>query len=86
MFEQLKKIISKQLKIDEDKITPDTNLRRDFGVNSIELAELVLELEQEYDCEIDEKELSKLSTVGEIADYLTKAANRKLRKTKREEA
>ena len=72
MFEQLKEIISTQFNIDSDKITRETDLRRDFGINSIELAELILELEEKYDCEIDDKAISKKTTVGEVADYLEK--------------
>ncbi len=72
MFEQLRDLISVQLKIAPEEITRETNLRSDCGVNSIELAELVLELEDKYDCEIDEKAISKIATVGEIADYLEK--------------
>ena len=70
VFEECKKTLAELMNIDADKITPETNLRRDFGVNSIELAEFVLEFESEHNCEIDEKELSKLKTVGEIAEYL----------------
>ena len=72
MFNELRDIIASQLKIDPSKITEDSNLRRDFGVNSIELAELVLEIEDKYDCNIDEKVLAKLTTVGDMANYLEK--------------
>ncbi len=70
MFEKLKALLAKQLKIDPEKITRESNIRRDFDVNSIELAEFVLSLEDEFDCEIDDRAVSKLATVGEIADYL----------------
>ncbi len=72
MFNELKEIITTQFKIDPEKITEETNLRRDLGVNSIELAELVLEIEDKYDCDIDEKALSKLTSVGDMAKYLEK--------------
>ncbi|MBE6606342.1 MAG: acyl carrier protein [Ruminococcaceae bacterium] len=75
MFEELKTILSEQLKIAPEELKRETNLRSDCGVNSIELAELVLELEDKYDCEIDEKAISKLATLGEIADYLEKELN-----------
>ena len=72
MFNELKQIIANQLKIDPEKITEDSDLRRDFGVNSIELAELILEIEDKYDCDIDEKALSKLKSVGDMSKYLEK--------------
>lgn len=72
MFEEIKEIISKQLKISPDELTRETNLRADCGVNSIELAELVLEIEDKYDIEIDDKAIAKKTTLGDIADYLEK--------------
>ena len=72
MFNELKQIIANQLKIDPEKITEDSDLRRDFGVNSIEFAELILEIEDKYDCDIDEKALSKLKSVGDMSKYLEK--------------
>ncbi len=72
MFEQLKEIICNQYNLSPDEITRETDLRRDFGINSIELAELILELEDKFECEIDDKAISKKTTVGEVADYLEK--------------
>lgn len=73
MFEQLKEIILKQSKgIDPESITRSTLVRKDLGINSIELAEIVLEFEDKFGCEIDDKAISKLTTLGEIADYLEK--------------
>lgn len=72
MLEELKSIISEKLGIPESELTPDTDMRRDHGINSIELAEIVLELEDRYECEIDDKEISKRSTLREIAEYLEK--------------
>ena len=72
MFEEIKEIIANQLKLSPDELTRDTNLRLDCGVNSIELAELVLELEDKYDIEIDDKAITKKTTLGEISDYLEK--------------
>lgn len=73
MFEQLKEIILKQNKsIDPESITRSTLVRKDLGLNSIELAEIVLDLEEKFGVEIDDKAVSKLTTIGEIADYLEK--------------
>jgi acyl carrier protein len=73
MFEQLKEIILKQNKtIDPESITRATLIRKDLGLNSIELAEIVLDLEDKFGTEIDDKAISKLTTIGEIADYLEK--------------
>ncbi len=72
MFEEIKEIIANQLNLSPEELTRDTNLRTDCGVNSIEIAELVLELEDKYEIEIDDKVITKKTTLGEIADYLEK--------------
>ncbi|MBO4264854.1 MAG: acyl carrier protein, partial [Clostridia bacterium] len=54
MFETLKKILVEQLNVEESLITPEAELAKDLGVNSLELADLVLLCEEKYDLTIDE--------------------------------
>ncbi|MBQ2118530.1 MAG: acyl carrier protein [Clostridia bacterium] len=70
MFEKVKEILVNELQIDESKITPEATLANDLGVNSLELAELVLVVEEQLDVEINEDDLHKFITVGDVADYL----------------
>ena len=70
MYEQLKSILKDELQIDEKLISPEAELVNDLNINSIELADLVMICEEKFNCDIDEDQLSKFITVGDVADYL----------------
>ncbi|MCD7783940.1 MAG: acyl carrier protein [Firmicutes bacterium] len=70
MYEKLKEILVTELQIDEGSIEPDAELVNDLGINSIELADLVMLCEEKFDVEFDEDELTKLVTVGDVVKYL----------------
>ncbi|MCD7943837.1 MAG: acyl carrier protein [Clostridia bacterium] len=70
MYEKLKEILATELQIDEGSIEPDAELVNDLGINSIELADLVMLCEEKFDVEFDEDELTKLVTVGDVVKYL----------------
>ena len=68
-FERLKKIVIEQLGIDEDLVKPDTALS-DLGVDSLDLAELVMTLEDEYDIHIEDEDMEKISTIEDVLNYI----------------
>ncbi len=70
MYEQVKEVLIEELQIDERLITPQAELVADLDINSIELADLVMICEEKFDVEMSEDDLSKLVTVGDVADYL----------------
>ena len=70
MFEKLKELLVDELQIDEADITLDAELSADLGIKSIELADLVLLCEEKFDIEIDDENLHKLVTVGDVVTYL----------------
>ncbi len=72
MFEEIKDTLIKQLELDPEIITPDAELVNDLGVNSIELADLIMYCEDKYDIEIDDDDIKNFITVGDVADYLAK--------------
>ncbi len=72
MFEKIKEILVEELQIDADEITPEAELSADLGINSIELANLVLLCEEQFDLMIDDEDLAKFITVGDVAEYLEK--------------
>lgn len=74
MYEEVKKLLIDELQIDEKLITPSAELVNDLDINSIELADLVMICEEQFDIEMDEETLSKLVTVGDVADYLENLA------------
>ena len=71
MFEQVKEILMEELQLREEEITLDADLRNDLGINSPELADLVMICEEKFDVEMDDEVLGKILTVGDIVDYLS---------------
>ncbi len=70
MYEKMKELIADRLAIDEDKITLDARFNEDLEADSLDLFELVMALEDEYEIEIPTEELEQLTTVGAFIDYL----------------
>lgn len=70
MLEKMREIIAEELNCDESEITLETNFKEDLGADSLDLFELVMALEEEYDIEIPAEELAELETVGSVVDYL----------------
>lgn len=69
-FEKVRDGLVNQLGLDPDSITRDSRLIEDLRADSLDIVELVMDLEQEFDIQIPEEELPNLRTVGAIADYL----------------
>ena len=69
-LEQIKKILAEQFSMNEDDITMDTSFTEDIGADSLDLVELVMALEQEFDIEIDDDEVEKIKTVGDAVRYI----------------
>lgn len=70
MFETLKKLLVEELQIDPKAITADAELASDLGINSIELANLIMICEEKFDVTIDDDDIHKLVTVGDVVSYL----------------
>ncbi|MDO5416542.1 MAG: acyl carrier protein [Lachnospiraceae bacterium] len=70
MLEKMKELIADQLSVEEDIITEASSFKEDLGADSLDLFELVMALEDEYNVEIPAEELEKLSTVGDVMNYL----------------
>lgn len=70
MLEKMRQILSEQFKCEEDTITEETNFKDDLGADSLDLFELVMALEEEYSIEIPADDLTNLTTVGSVIDYL----------------
>ncbi|MBE7092860.1 MAG: acyl carrier protein [Clostridiales bacterium] len=75
MFEDVKNQIAEILGIDEETITLESNLITDLRADSMDIATLLLEVEENHGIEIDEDELENLKTVGDIVKYIE--ANKK---------
>ena len=69
-FEKLVGMIAEQLGIDAGSITPDSRFREDLKADSLDIAELVIELEENFGIEISDEDIPTISTVGDIARYI----------------
>lgn len=70
MLEKMKEIIAEQLGVEEDEITLETSFKEDLGADSLDLFELTMALEEEYDIEIPAEELEEIETVNDVVEYL----------------
>lgn len=70
MFEKIREIIVEELSVEDDEITLDTSFKEDLGADSLDLFELIMALEEEYDIEIPVEELTDLETVGDVIEFL----------------
>ena len=70
MLEKMKEIIAEQLNVDESEVELSSNFKEDLGADSLDLFELVMALEEEYDVEIPSEELENITTVEDVIEYL----------------
>ncbi len=75
MFETLKNILVEELQLDADEITLESDLANDLGINSIELADLIMLCEDKFGVEIQDDDIHKFITVGDVVKYLEENAN-----------
>ena len=69
-FERVKSVIVDQLGADESAITMDASFGDDLGADSLDIVELIMGLETEFDIEIPDEEAEKISTVGDAVNYI----------------
>ena len=74
MFEQIKDLLVDELSVNPADITPNAELVNDLGINSLELADLVLMCEERFNIEIGDDDIHKFITVGDVVDYLASLA------------
>ncbi len=69
-FEKVKDIISEQLGIDAEEITMESSFIDDLGADSLDVVELIMALEAEFDIEIPDEAAEKVATVGDVVEYI----------------
>ncbi|MHB8927046.1 MAG: acyl carrier protein [Bacillota bacterium] len=74
MFEKVKTIIVDQLGVGEDEVSLEASFIDDLGADSLDLVELVMALEEEFDLEVPDEDAEKLVTVGDAVDYIKRNA------------
>ena len=70
MLEKIKALLAEELGVNAGEITAETSFKEDLGADSLDLFELVTNLEEEYNIEIPAEQLEEMTTVGKVIDYL----------------
>ncbi len=69
-FDRVKKVVVEQLEVAEDEVTPQASFVDDLGADSLDVVELVMGLEEEFDVEIPDEDAEKITTVQEAVNYI----------------
>lgn len=72
VYEKIKGMISDQFGIGEDNITMETSFREDLDADSLDLVELIMGLEDEFDLEVNDEDVETINTVGDAVNYINK--------------
>ena len=67
---RVKQIVSEQLGVSEDEVTPEASFIEDLGADSLDIVELVMALEEEYEMEISDEDAEKIRTVRDVINYI----------------
>ncbi|EOS55390.1 MULTISPECIES: acyl carrier protein [unclassified Anaerotruncus] len=75
VFEKVREILVDQLDVEEDAVTMDASITGDLGADSLDIVDLVMSLEEEFDTEIPDEEIENIKTVGDIVKYIENNTN-----------
>ncbi|MGH4119964.1 acyl carrier protein [Clostridium sp.] len=70
MFEKIRATIASQLSIDEEEIKMESSFMNNLGADSLDIVELIMALEEEYEIEIPDEDVEKITTVGDVVEYI----------------
>lgn len=70
IFDKLKAMISEQLDVEEDDITMDTSFQDDLNADSLDLVELIMSIEDEFELEVEDEEVENIQTVRDAVEYI----------------
>ena len=74
VFDKVKKILVDQLDVDEGAITYESSISDDLGADSLDIVDLVMSLEEEFDIEVPDEEIEAMRTVGDIVKFIESKA------------
>ncbi len=75
VFEKMQQILAEQLDADIESITLETDIQDDLGADSLDVVEMLMSIEDEFEIEIPDDQIENLKTVGNVVDYITEHMN-----------
>lgn len=72
IFEKVRELVAERLNVDEDEVTEDAKFIDDLGADSLDIVELVMDLESEFDLEIPDEDAEAIATVADAVEYIEK--------------
>ena len=70
VFDTVKELVAEQLDVDAEKVVAEANIQDDLGADSLDVVDLVMSLEEEFDVEIPDEAVKDIKTVGDIVKYI----------------
>lgn len=70
VFEKVREILCNQLDLEEDQVTMEASISEDLGADSLDVVDLLMSLEDEFDIEIPDDEIENVKTVGQLVKYI----------------
>ena len=70
VFEKIKKILSDQLNVNEKDISMDSNIINDLNADSLDIVDIIMSIEEEFDLELQDEQVDNFKTVGDIVHYI----------------
>ncbi len=70
VFEKIREILCAQLDIEEEKVTMESNIAEDLGADSLDVVDLIMSIEDEFELEVPDDQVENIKTVGDVVNYI----------------
>lgn len=70
VFEKIRAILAEQLDVEEDEITMESNIAEDLGADSLDVVDLIMSIEDEFEIEVPDDQVENIKTVGDVVNYI----------------
>lgn len=70
VFEKIRKILCEQLDIEEDTVSMESNIAEDLGADSMDVVDLIMSIEDEFEVEVPDEKIESIKTVGDVVNYI----------------